>query len=122
MAKMNWNKYITQYTNNTIAFAAPVSSSLPKGMEFDKNGRKLPTPYSLFSEWCASYLSGDWAIIKVPKGFIVCVADNNDAKTIRDEFKVIGSGKITKAGKNTYPIGYKDSEYAALAGDLGYVL
>jgi hypothetical protein len=122
LAKMSWNKYISQYTTNTIAFFAPVSSNLPKGADFDMNGRKLLTPYSLFSKWCSSYLSGDWAITKVPKGFIICTADNCDVKTIQDEFKVIGSPKITKASKQTYPIGYKDSQYAALAGDLGYVL
>lgn len=119
---MNLNEYIAKYTNNSIAFAAPVSSGLPKGMEFDKNSRKLPTPYSLFSEWCSLYLTGDWVIAEVPEGFIVCVADNNDAKIIKDEFKVIGSAKITKASKNIYPIRYKDSEYAVLAGDLGYVV
>ena len=123
MAKLSWNKFISQYTNkNRIAFSAPVSAKLPSRMIFDSNGRKLPTPYGLFSGWCSSYLSGDWAIIKVPHGFIICTTNEKDAQTIKDEFKIIGSVKITKASNRTYPIGYKNSEYAALAGDLGYVL
>lgn len=121
MAKLSWNNYIEKYTNNTIGFAAPVSSRLPSRLVFDKNGRKLPTPYALFVEWCSAYLTGDWAVTKVPKGLILCVAGESDAKAIQAEFKIIGPAKITKASKRTYPIGYKDSEYGALAGDLGYV-
>lgn len=123
MAKLTWNNFISQYTNkNNIAFAATISARLPPGIDFDKNGRRLPTPYSLFIEWCSAYLSGDWAITKVKNGFIICVAVKGDGKAIQDEFKIIGKAKITKANKNTYPIGYKDSQYAVLAGDMGYVL
>ena len=57
-----------------------------------------------------------------PNGFIVCLVEKKDAQLIQDEFEVVGSKKITQASKNTYPIGYEDEQYAALAGDLGYVL
>lgn len=121
MAKHSWNKFIDTYSKRLI-FAAAVSATLPKGSELDKNGRKLPTPYGLFSDWCEAYLSGDWATTKVSGGLLVCVATKGDAKCIQDEFKIVGPAKRTPAGKETYPIGYKDSQYAALAGDLGYVL
>jgi len=120
--KLTWKKFIDKYGNkNTFAFSAPISASGPKGVAFDMNGRKAPTPYSLFSEWCSAYLSADWTITKIPKGFIVCVSDNKDALKIQEEFKFIGTKKITKVSHNTYPIGYKNAQYAALAGDLGYV-
>lgn len=120
MAKLGWNDFIGKYTKRT-AFAAAVSASLPGGTVLDKNGRKLPTPFGLFSEWCKGYLSGDWAMLKVRGGFLICVAEDGDAKTIQDEFKITGQAKRTPAGRDTYPIGYKDSQYAGLAGDLGYV-
>jgi hypothetical protein len=50
------------------------------------------------------------------------VATSADAKAIQDEFKIIGPAKRTPPGEDTYPLGYRDSHYAALAGDLGYVL
>ena len=121
MAKIGWNDFIGKYTNR-IAFVATVSASLPKGLAYDRNGRKLPTPCSLFTEWCKAYLAGDWATTKINGGFLLCVSSTEDAKAIQDEFKIVGQAKRTQAGKDTHPIGYKDSQYAALAGDLGYVL
>jgi len=121
MAKRNWNEFIDTYTNRA-AFAAAVSGSLPKELELDKNGKKLPTPYGLFCGWCKAYLSGDWAATKVKGGFLVCVVTKEDADSIQEEFKVVGPAQRTPAGKETYPIDYKDSQYAVLAGDLGYVL
>jgi len=91
-------------------------------MVLDKNGLKLPTPYKLFKEWCSACFSGDWATTKVKGGFIVVINEKSDGKTIQDEFEILGKAKITKASNNTFPIGYKDSQYAALAGDLSYVL
>ena len=122
LSKLSWNKFIDKHgSKDTFAFSAPISASGPKGMIFDRNGRKLPTPYNLFSEWCAAYLSSDWSSTKVTKGFIVSVSDKKDALRIQEEFKIIGSKKITSASHNTFPIGYKNNQYATLAGDLGYV-
>ena len=121
MAKIRWSNFVGKHTKR-IAFIAGVSASLPNGVELDKNDRKLPTPYSLFTEWCKAYLNGEWATTKVSGGFLLCVSANEDAKAIENEFKIIGQAKRTPAGKDTYPIGYKDSQYAVLAGDLGYVL
>lgn len=121
MAKLGWNKFIDTHRQR-VCFMAPISASLPKGVQLDKNGRKLPTPYGLFCEWCAAYLAGDWSATKIKSGFLVCVVTKEDAKTLQDEFKITGQAKTTPAGKSTYPLGYRDSQYAALAGDLGYVL
>jgi len=120
VSKLGWNKFIDTY-NKRIAFTAVVSTRLPKGLSFDKNGRKLPTPYGLFCEWCAAYLTGDWTTTKVKSGIVVCVATNKDEEIIKEEFSIIGTAKVTIASKNTFPIGYRNSQYAALAGDLGYV-
>jgi len=123
LAKLTWNIFISKHTNkNTLAFSSAISASLPRGMLLDKNGLKLPTPYKLFTEWCSAYLSGDWATTKVKGGFIIVINEKSDGKKIQEEFKVIGEVKITNASNNTFPIGYNDSQYAALAGDLGYVL
>ena len=119
---MSWDKYISKYSNKTVAFSAPVGSTLPEGRAFDMNGRELPTPYSLFSEWCTSYLSGDWTITETRSSFIICTTDDKDTEIIQGEFNISGSPKITIASKTTYPIDYSNSQYAALAGDLGYVL
>ncbi|WP_039914889.1 hypothetical protein [Cellvibrio mixtus] len=121
MAKLGWNDFISKHTTR-LAFAAACSANLPKGILLDRNGKKLPTPYGLFSEWCKAYLSGEWAILKVNGGFLLCVVTAADEEIIKKEFGVAGLAKRTPAGKNTLPLGYRDSQYAGLAGDLGYVL
>lgn len=121
MAKLNWNKFIDTHPKGA-AFAAAVSATVPKVPEFDTNDRELPTPHGLFCDWCTAYLSGDWATTEINGGFLLYVATEEDAKSIRDEFKVVGQAKRTPAGKETYSIAYRDSQYAALAGDLGYVM
>jgi hypothetical protein len=72
MTKMVWNNFVTKHPKRT-AFAAAVSASLPGSLVLDKNGKKLPTPYGLFTEWCKAYLSGEWATTKVSGCFLVCV-------------------------------------------------
>ena len=121
MPKRAWENFIADH-KAPIGFAAAISAQLPKGSVFDKNKRRLPTPYGLFIEWCNAYLAGEWAITKVPGGFIVCVQSPADAQMIISEFKAIGAPKKTPACVNTTPIGYKNSQYVALAGDLGYVV
>jgi hypothetical protein len=121
VAKLVWNNFVNT-CKNPIAFAARASARLPKGIDFDKNRKKLPTPCGLFNEWCAANLAEDWSITKISGGFIVCVTAKKDVKKIKDEFRIVGDAKITKACKETYPIGYGDLQYAVLAGDMGYVL
>lgn len=122
MAKIDWSEYMAQYSNTTTAFETPASSHLPKGMVYDKTGNRLPTPYSLFSEWCSLYLTGDWAIMKTKGGLIVCAADSDDVRTLLGEFRALGLAKITAASDNTYAVAYNFSHYTALASRLGYVL
>ena len=122
MAKIDWKEYMDKYLDDTTAFAATASSKLPKGMVYDKTGNRLPTPYALFSEWCSSDLSGDWAIMKTKGGFVVCTADSYDAREILGEFRATMAAKKTKASKTTHTIGYTFSQYTRLAGKLGYVL
>lgn len=122
MAKIDWKEYMDKYLDDTTAFTATASSSLPKGMIYDKTGNRLPTPYALFSEWCSSYLSGDWAIMKRKGGFVVCTADSYDARAILGELRATGATKNTKVCKTTYTISYTFLQYTTLAGKLGYVL
>jgi len=119
MAKLSWNEFIAKHKKPT-GYVAAVSSALPKGLHFDRNKKKLPTPYGLFQEWAAKSLSGDWASTKVPGGFIICVESQADASTITRGFGVIGQTIATPACANTTQIGYHDSDYAALAKALGY--
>jgi hypothetical protein len=88
---------------------------------FDKNNKKLPTPYALFKEWASQNLSGEWSSTKVGGGFVVCVASKADAQIILNKFKAVGHAKKTPACPKTVPIGYRDSSYKNLATEMGYV-
>jgi len=122
MSNIAWNSFVTKH-KNPLGFAAVVSATLPKGPHFDKNKKKLPTPYTLFKEWCDKTLKDDWSSQKFKGGFIVCVSSQNDAKLIQSAFKVLNAQpKSTPACAKTYQIGYSDSGYEALAQSLGYAI
>lgn len=121
MAKIAWDTFVQKH-KRPRGFSAAVSAALRKGPAFDKSRKKLPTPYGLFQEWASTSLAGDWATVKFPGGFIICVADDSDASTITNEFGVIGAPKPTPACTNTQQIGYRDADYKRLAKSLGYNL
>lgn len=121
MAKIAWNIFTNTY-KSPIGFAAVVSGSLPKAMAFDRNKKKLPTPYGLFLEWAEKTLTGSWSSTKVTGGFFICVDNQTDANVIAKKFGTIGVSKKTQACDNTTQIGYQDSKYVALAKSLGYSL
>ncbi len=122
MSNIAWNLFVTKH-KSPIGFAAAVSASLPKGPHFDKNKKKLPTPYALFKEWCDKTLKDDWSSQKCKSGFIVCVSSNIDEKLVKSAFKVLSNQpKNTPACAKTYQIGYRDSCYGGLAKSLGYVI
>jgi hypothetical protein len=121
MSKMAWKAFVKQQ-KRPLGFSAAVSASLPKNLVFDNARNKLPTPYTLFLEWASANLSGAWASIKVPGGFIICVADDADASVITRRFGVIGAPKKTPACASTQQIRYVDSDYAKLAKAMGYKL
>jgi len=70
MAYMSWNSFVEKHKKR-VGFLAAVSAALPKGPHFDKNNKKLPTPYGLFKEWASKSLNGDWASTKIKGGFII---------------------------------------------------
>lgn len=122
MGFISWNQFVSKY-KNPIGFASAVSASLPNGPHFDKNNKKLPTPYSLFKEWAVKNLSGDWSSQKFKGGFIICVSSKPDAQLIQKTFKVLSNQpKRTPACSKTYQIGYTDSSYGLLAKNLGYAI
>ena len=92
MAKQSWNKFTTAHPN-APAFTAAVSSSLPKGIHFDNNGLKLPTPYGLLVQWLQDHLSHDWTSSTKRGVIIVKVGDRADAAVIVKQFPAIGAAK-----------------------------
>lgn len=120
MSSMTWNAFMTKH-KNYFCFSAPVSPKLPKGPHFDKNKKKLPTPYGLFQEWLSGSLAGDWTSMKVTGGFIVCVATDSDNAFITKKFSVTGVVKSAVSDK-TQQLHYRDSNYSSLAKELGYAL
>ena len=121
MPKISWDDFVTKY-NNPVAFTTAVPAKLPPQLTFDKNKKKLPTFYSLFSKWCSAYLSGDWAITKVKGGLILSISTNEDTATIQQQFSLRGPVAKTQVSNKTVSIEYKWQQYTELAGDLGYVL
>jgi len=122
MSNITWNSFVTKH-KSPVGFSAAVSATLPKCLHFDKNKKKLPTPYALFKEWCDKTLQDDWSSQKFKGGFIVCVSSQNNAKLIQLAFKVISNQpKNTPACAKTYQIGYTGSGYGALAKKLGYAI
>ena len=121
MAKLTWNAFRDKH-KNPAGYTAAVSASLPNGPNFDKNKKKLPTPYGLFKEWASASLSGDWASTNFKGGFIVCVESQADSQLISKQFGIIGEAKNTPACENTNQLGYRDSSYGDLAKLLGYKL
>jgi hypothetical protein len=122
VAKQDWNKFVAQHPQSP-GLSAAVPRKLPKGMVFDGNSKKLPTPYGLFQEWLAQTLQGDWASTPVPGGFVVRVATRGDIAAILQKFP--GTGFITKTAKaapQIAQISYRDSSYGDLARQLGYSL
>lgn len=120
MPNMSWNAFVTKY-KKPFCFSALVSASLPKGLVFDRNKKKLPTPYGLFQEWLSANLTGDWTSMKVTGGFVVYVATTNDNDLITRKFAISGVVK-SKVSDKTQQLLYRDSSYANLAKELGYVL
>lgn len=121
MAHMSWNSFIAKY-KSSICLGAAVSAKLPKGPLFDKNKKKLPTPYGLFQEWLAVSLTGDWTTTKVPGGFAVCVANSADAAIISKTFGTTGVTVRTPVSEQTHQLLYRDANYGELAKKIGYAL
>lgn len=92
-------------------------------MQFDKNNKKLPTPYGLFCEWAKNNLSGEWASTTIAGvGFAVAVERQSDSALIASTFGAQAQPKKTSVGNTTFQCRYSDSEYGSLAKSLGYVL
>lgn len=121
MAKLPWSNFKKTHGNHSC-FVANASSALPKGLQFDKNGLKLPTPHGLFSEWLAKALSDDWSCIKVAGGFVVGVSSQSDLNVIVNSFPAIGSVRETVACPKTVPINYTDNDYTRLSKHIGYAV
>lgn len=119
MAKQSWNDFIKNHPSRII-FGAAVSASLPPAVQFDRKGKKLPSPYGLFNEWAKSNLTGDWSASKVSGGFYLSVSEQGDANLIRSTFGFSSTPIQTPISCKTQGIGYSDSGYAKLAKMLGY--
>jgi hypothetical protein len=122
MAKKSWNTFSGTYPSATT-FTASVSATLPIQMQFDKNKKKIPTPYGLFVMWANANLTGDWAstIIK-GVGFAISVESENDIQLISNTFGTIGGVKSTAVANKTIQMNYKNPDYLNWAKKLGYKL
>lgn len=121
MAKQGWDNF-TKAHPNAPALIAALSSSLPKGVLFDKNGLKLPTPYGLLTQWLKGNLSDDWTSTIKNGVVFVKVANAADEATIVKQFPAVGTAKKTPASARTIQISYADGNYEKLATALGYIL
>jgi len=121
MRVRDWNKFITENPSLTI-LGAVVSSRLPAALTFDKDGKKLPTPYKLFCEWLDSSLVGVWSTVAVPQGFIVGVTDNADKATIVAGYGPARHRGFKVAEKSVGVLNYSDGSFAKLAAERGYKL
>ena len=121
MSKQSWNAFIKSHSSRAT-FLSVVSAALSPAIQFDKNKQKLPTPYGLFIEWAQNSLAGDWSATKVPGGFLVSVAEEQDAIKIKNAFGIIGDPVKTPASNKTRRIGYSDMKYGRLAKALGYAV
>lgn len=122
MPKKSWNIFASTYPSATT-FTSAVSAALPKHLQFDKNRKKLPTPYGLFIEWARGNLTGDWASTSIKGvGFAVSVETQTDIQLITITFGTIGSVKKTPVANKTIQVNYKNSDYANWAKKLGYKL
>ncbi|MEL7965813.1 hypothetical protein AAG587_05535 [Vreelandella neptunia] len=122
MAKKQWNGFFSSRPN-AVTYTSAVSATLPKKMQFDKNKKKLPTPYGLFCEWAKNNLTGDWASTTISGvGFAISVESQDDSALITSTFGASAQPQSTEVGNTTFQCGYSDSRYASLAKSLGYVL
>ncbi|MEJ2743481.1 MAG: hypothetical protein P8176_13635 [Gammaproteobacteria bacterium] len=121
MANVKWNTFVAKY-RTPVGYISEVSAKLSGGVQFDRNKKKLPTPYGLFKEWASVKLQGDWTSQKLKGGFIICVATKQDADSISKAFGLVDGPVKTKACNQTYKIGYKNGTYGKLAKSLGYSL
>lgn len=119
MAKMSWNDFVTAYPASE-AFTAIVSASLPNGPHFDKNSKKLPTPYGLLQEWLKAKLAGDWTSQTAKGVVMVRIATSQDVATLKARFPAVGAAKKTPIAASTTQISYADADYTKLAIELGY--
>jgi hypothetical protein len=121
MQVRDWNTFITANPSATL-LAAVVSSRLPPALMFDKNGKKLPTPYKLFCEWLDATLVGTWSTIAVPMGFVIGVTGAVDKTRILAAYGPARHKGFKLAGKSVGVLSFTDGSYAKLATERGYTL
>jgi len=119
MSNIKWNSFKEKY-KDAVGLISTVSSTLPKKLAFDIDGKRLPTPYSLFKQWAKKKLKNDWSSIKVQGGFIICISDKSDENIINMNFDIFQKTVETTACKKTKQMDYNDSHYGKLAKQLGY--
>lgn len=117
----DWNTFITEHPSPTL-LGAVVSTRLPPDLLFDKDGKKLPTPYKLFCEWLEATLVGTWSTVAVPQGFVVGIADEGDKTKLLSAYGPARHRGFKVAEKSVGVLTYSDGSYAKLATERGYNL
>jgi hypothetical protein len=121
MRVQDWNSFITTHPTAVI-FGAVVSSRLPPALAFDKNARKLPTPYKLFCEWLEASLTGQWSSLAVPNGFVIGIVDETDKRVVLGAYGPARFKGFKIGDKSVAVLTYMDGKYAKLAEERGYEL
>ena len=121
MRVRDWNTFITANPSSSL-LGAVVSSRLPAALTFDKEGKKLPTPYKLFCEWLESSLVGTWSTVALPQGFVIGITDDADKASILATYGPARHKGFKIAEKSVGVLSYSDGSYAKLATERGYKL
>lgn len=123
MGKLAWNAFTTKHPAAT-GFTASVSAKLPGGVQIDKNGKVLPTPYKLACEWIAPLLLGDWTSKAMKGGFVLKLSGAADIAALTAAANATGPLNTPQfAGcAVVYRLAYTDADYGKVARSLGYAV
>lgn len=122
MPQRTWNSFVTDHPKTTTMAFGVSLAGFPKGPIFDKDRKRLPTPYALVRTWIAKTLTGDWTSMKEGNAFVILVADPGDAALVLRKFPALGPATKSMPADKSYPVSFRADTFAELAKDAGYAV
>ena len=122
MPKRTWNSFVSDHPKATTTAFGVAVTGFPKGAIFDKDRKKLPTPYALAQNWLGRTLAGDWTTMKDGDAFVILVSDPGDAALVLKKFPAVGAPAKSKIADKSYPVGYRAATFATLVKEAGFVV